>query len=913
MKPTQRILSLLSLLPAALLPAQTHTWLGQPPTSPGRVSSWSDPAYWSTGVVPDGTGDVAQIAPKSVFSALNEYVGPETILIRNDDIALASLVYLAPAGYVSANIAFPAVQIGSLTTGAGSLTLTGPGLRYESTVLRPPEFRLENGRLELRDNAAFASAYTLDVRGTDGANQVWLRDRSTLERINLNLGASSRLDVSGQARVLSSLLNLQGAHASFSDSSALLNSSVGLHGPGLILFADNAAAGSNYFYFNRPAGSVDTILRFAGRSTAQAGSVYSYNSSGIVEFTEQADTTQLNLYYVRQLDITGATTGAGTTGRQRALTNTPAATSVVADDARTVSLGQVSVTDLLLGSNSLRLNGGSLNYISDTGGAHVALDGANLAGGGLIQDGPISLFLNQAATSPYAVPLTVASGLVYSYRENLGPVTIQPAGQFQPLAGRIASVVNAGRWFQSSSTVRVTGDFTQTASGVLSLSGYSAIWPVLEVGGTARLDGRLEIHGSGGYFVGSRRNLLLRAATVNGRFSQAPEYQLSPMLATGVEYSGNEVYFVQRQLPFAKAGATPSQQALGAHLDATLGSASGNYYQLLLRLNLNQNPALIAAGLGQLAPDRYGALNEQGFAAAAAHHGLIARRLAALATSGASRGFTVFAEGYRLENRLAAVDGLVGTEFTLDGTAAAAAWRQGRWTVGVSAAQDRSRGNLDGLGSTARLESTAPGAFARYQSGRFFVQGAASRSADRYTLRRNSGLLNWPAVVAAQPRGTRTDLALSAGYTFGRDAWTVTPYAGVLASHVKLDDFAETTASGLPGTELSFRNWSVGSLRARAGLDAAWALKQGRLTPRLSVAWLHEFERDRGFSAGLTAAGGAAYRAPGRPAETDLVQASLGLDWRLTTRLGLSLHAGLARGRHSDFISDCAAGLRWQF
>jgi uncharacterized protein with beta-barrel porin domain len=913
MHATKAILCFLALFTATLLPAQTNTWLGQPPTVPGRVSSWSNPAYWSAGVVPNGAGDAAQILPKSLFSGLNEYVGSETILIANIDIRLASLGYVAPTGFASANLVFPAVQIGSLTAGAGSLSLAGTGLRYDSTVLRPPEFRLENGRLELAGPATFASAYSLDVRATDGANEVWLRDSSRLERINLTLGASSRLDVADQARVLFSALTLQSAHAVFTGTSALLNSNLGLQGPGLVLFTDDAQASSNFVYFNRPAGSVDTILRFGGRSTAQAGTVYSYNSAGIVEFTEQANSEQLNLMGVRQLDVTGASTGTGTTGRQRAVTNAPAATSVVADDARTVSLGQVGVTDLLLGSNSVRLNGGQLNYIGDIGGAYVANDGSNLAGGGIIQDGPVSLVLNRANNSPYAVPVTVARGLVYSYREQVGPVIIQTAGQFQALAGTIASVENSGHWFHGSPGVQIAGDFTQTPSGTLSVFDYNQKWPALEVRGTAHLAGRLEIFGSGGYFVGTRRSLLLRAAAVSGRFSQAPGTQLSPMLATGVEYSDREVYFVQRQLPFVNAGATPSQQALGAHLDATLGSASGTYYQLLLRLNFNQDPALIAAGLGQLAPDRYGALNEQSFAAAAAHLGLMERRLAVLAASDAPRGFTVFADGYRQENRFAQAAGLVGTDFTVNGAAAAAAWRGGRWTVGVSATRDRTRGNLDGLGSTARIESTAPGAFARYQAGRFFIQGAASRSSDRYELRRNSGLISWPAFVSAQPRGTRTDLALSTGFAFGRNGWTITPFAGLLASHVKLDDFVETTAGGMGSNELFFRNWSVGSFRSRAGFDAAWTLKQGRVTPRLSVIWLHEFARDRGFSTGLTAAGGAAYRAPGRPAETDLVQASLGVDWRLTSRLGLSLHAGVARGRNSDVVSDCAAGLRWHF
>ncbi len=84
-------------------------------------------------------------------------------------------------------------------------------------------------------------------------------------------------------------------------------------------------------------------------------------------------------------------------------------------------------------------------------------------------------------------------------------------------------------------------------------------------------------------------------------------------------------------------------------------------------------------------------------------------------------------------------------------------------------------------------------------------------------------------------------------------------------------------------------------------------------SPRLSVVWLHELEKNRGIDAGLIGAGGAMYHAPGRPAETDLFQAGLGLDWHLNRQFAFSLNAGLARGKNSDTTSDFSAGFRWEF
>jgi uncharacterized protein with beta-barrel porin domain len=672
------------------------------------------------------------------------------------------------------------------------------------------------------------------------------------------------------------------------------------------------------FFFNQPPLGTDNIVRFAGQTFVTGGYAQGWSASGAIEFTDQADTTGFTINGPRLVDVSGASTGTGTTGRQRATSDVLAATTVTANDARTVTLGTVNTTDLILGSNNVRLQGGMIYNIRDTGGAYRAADGSNLAGGGIIMAGggyPGLILQPGNEPNPYAVPLAIESGTVNNYRDRLGAVTIQQPGSLNlNYTGTSGSIANAGRLSVMVPGYQVNGNFTQSSTGLLyfPVSNNGAFVPSLTITGQAALDGTLSVP-VGGAFVGSRRLTLIRAGSVSGSFAAAPSVRLSPMLSIGIEYSPTEVAVAYTQRPFVNAGATASQQSLGAHLDANLTTNNTQLNNLLLRLNTLQDSSLIAAGLGQLAPDRYGVLNEQGFATAAVRQGALDRRLAGLRTLPANTGFVLFAEGGAFQHRFKQVDGLTPVTLKGDGGQAGFAWRKGAWTLGLAAGRDKTRGDLDDFDSRADIESSATTAFAQYQRGRYFIQGSANRTSDDYSLLRNSGLAYWPSMVSATPRGRRLDLALAAGAAFTAKAWSLTPSLGVLSSRVQLDDFAEQRVSGNFGSELAFTGWSVSSLRSRVGFAAARTVAGGKLTPRLSVAWLHEFENDRSFSAGLVTAGGARYRAPGRPAETDLVQATLGLDWRINDRLGFSLNAGAARGRNSDTVSDFSAGLQWRF
>ena len=111
---------------------------------------------------------------------------------------------------------------------------------------------------------------------------------------------------------------------------------------------------------------------------------------------------------------------------------------------------------------------------------------------------------------------------------------------------------------------------------------------------------------------------------------------------------------------------------------------------------------------------------------------------------------------------------------------------------------------------------------------------------------------------------------------------------------------------------MAFQDWSRESRRVRVGAEFRGRLWQDRVTPRLSATWWHEFETDRTIPARFVGKP-TGYLAPGRPADLNLVQVSLGFDWRLTKQLVFSATATGVRGDYSRQASEFSGGLRWEF
>lgn len=882
---------LAALLNSGTAPAQTATWIGSDLTS---AQDWNDGTNWDTGVAPNATTAIAVINdPADATSSTG------SIQISSTTVDLAELRFgtstADDTGTLPRRLLVTAPY--ALPPAGSTLNLHGVGITTANGADGNPPYTVSVGmgsQLHFYNSAGIDGTNVsigFEGSGSGFSGAVAFHDQSSAGRVAIFMQGSGVGLVSFDGQSSAATATIQADSLTFADQSTAANAHITTYAFGsTVVFRDQASAGQASINLSRY-GSVT----FSDQADAGTTTVSCSLESGGVFIRDQAVTSGLTIASFPdsggasggRLDISGASGGVTVRGLD----------------------GGVRVN---LGANTLTLG----PAVRDQ-----KLGGAITGTGGLVLDTDRVVSVTRSDNS-YTGPTDVRSGTLHLASGRISATTVAAQAALTG-AGTIAGdLLNHGSVRPATpqgQPLTVQGNFTQTGSGALAVRLASpGSYDQLAVAGAATLDGALLISVFESLpSVGDARYAFLTAQEVAGTFASVSGVPSDlPMLHYRLVYTTQDVALEIAQQSFAAVALTPAQRALGAHLDATLGAATGGYRTILLILNTRPTTAEVVAGLSQLAPDRYAVLSEEAFSAATARQSAIDRRLTSLRRthSAGQSGGEVFFEGGQRRTTYLADDGLGKVEFRSNSGLAGAAWSRDRWTFGATVASGRSAADLDRLGSNMKVRSVAPGLFAQYTSGAFFLHATATTSHDEYTLQRDTSLVGYSATATAQPDGSRTDLALTAGYGFTRGGWTITPSFGLLGSQLKVDDFSETLASGNPGSEMTVTDWSVRSLRSRAGFDLAYRSSSGALVPRLGVMWLHEFERDRGFTARLAAAPAAsAYRASGRPAETDLVQADIGLDWRISRRLGFSANAGLARGRNTDIVSDFSAGFRWEF
>lgn len=913
--------------------AQTATWI-----TPGTVASsatlagdWNTAANWDTGIVPNASGAVAVVNQSTNAAMLTPIPGGALPVILGD--VTAGEVRFALPGVGDTH--FTGLYVGSpfmsgpTTYPTGHLRLDGAGITIGAagtSALTYVDLHVQPGS-------------TLDFAGTAGVT----RTGFTLHRLILNGLAGQPASV----RFFDEAAPGTGAWGvgdiftggpvkwEFRDRSSAGGIYLPLDSATTVTFFDHASAGASTLHFVYDGPVNDATVRFTGASTAAAATIDSPNRLiGAVEFIGQATGGSASLNNLRRLDITGASTGTGSTGRQRATTSVLAPVSRVADDARTIVLNNVAIQDLLLGSNTLQVSSGFIGNIRDSGGAYVSAAGENLVGGGLIKVGPGSLYLSAPGFNPadpahlsYNVmsgPTIVRQGELVLFNR-LADTTVESAGLLSAAGIVNGNLLNQGRVAPYAwPGLQVTGNFTQTAGGTLVANTNALLDPAspvsVRVDGTAALGGRLEAFAYAGLFPnrspGTLTQTILTAGAVSGRFdSIAPS---SARILVTPLYGPASFSLRFELLPIAALAATPSGRALGAYLDRIyrpdVYTFPNNYNGLIDGLNSLVSRQDFNRALDNYAPDRYGAMVDSGLAAATAHHAALDRVLA-MTRDAVNGSIHAFAEGSHRRHTFDAVDGLPQAGGTVNGGLVGVAWNRGPWSFGGWIAAEKSRLQLDPAGSRADIDSVEPGLFVQYAAGGFFAHAGAGLSRDRYDLRRTVDYVFYGNTVltdTAAPGGTRTDYSATVGWTGRRGGWAFTPFVGAVFAKWAVDDFTESNNSTLKYEPLAFAGWTQDSRRARTGLELKGSLLSDRLRPRLAATWWREFETDRSIPAHFVGAS-SGYLAPGRPADRNLVQASLGFDWEVARRLTFTVTATGARGDHSRLDSDFSAGFRREF
>lgn len=927
---TQRLfLACICLLAAALASAQTATWIGPGSYSGPLTADWNDPANWDPAGVPaSGTVVINQSTPWSPSTPVAGGARP----VLTGGASLDRISFDLPAANTSR---YAGLYVGSSAAGnpTGHLQLTGTGLSVQAGAGSPfvtlVEVTVEPGSfLDFRNQATLTNTGSATFRlnlignGTSAATLRFFDDAAP------GAGVLTPSSVFAAGRVRYDFHDR--ANAGTSNFYAVTPN-------GMAEFHDQASAGSSTFTIGYGGMGADGIVRFGGASTAAQGTIKGTNmQAGAVEFVEQADGGTATVQYLRRLDITGVATGTGTTGRVRATTSGLAPASVVADDARTVRLGSVTVWDVLLGSNTLEVGSGYILNLRDSGGAYRSAAGENLVGGRLIKVGPGFLTLTGPTYNP-ADPLhpsynvitatSIVRGGQLTLYNRLASVVVESGGTLSGTGIVDGNLVNQGRYLQEGGqSLRVTGDYTQTAGGAFEARASSgSLYPNagLSVTGTANLAGRLVTSAYAGLFAnrapGSLEIEVLTAGGINGRFDTLDTSGQSVRIKTLVDYQPNRVALRYDFLPIADLAATPTQRALGAYLDRIYsfdGQIFPNNFQAIVDgLNGATSLEVFQGILDNFAPDRYGALPDQAFATAAARRSDLDRWLHGLAPA-ARDGVAVFFTGSNRERTLKPAAGLPEAGFRTTGGTAGALWRHGPWSLGAFVAVERSRGELDRAGSRGDTDSVEPGLLAQYRAGGFFIDAAASRSRDEHTLSRVVNYLYYGNVTrqpSAAPEGSRRDLSCTVGYEWNRRGLTVRPFAGVVQSRWAADTFTEASP-GVPFAHepMTIADWTADSRRWRAGVAVAADLWHDRVRLTLTATGWRELETERPIPARFRAAT-ASYAAPGRLVEEDLRQVAAGLEWRINRHLTASLTAAGMSGDHSRPTRDFTLGLGWAY
>lgn len=709
----------------------------------------------------------------------------------------------------------------------------------------------------------------------------------------------------------------------FSDNSSAGTGSIFARGSTRVFFRDNATAGSAQLNFTTLNHADRNILRFEGRSSA-GSALISTSGFGLsdVEFTDQSDGSQVRINFAHGLDISGASTGTGTTGRTRAATLDRTPASVVADDARTVAVGHATTNIVALGSNTLLIGSGALRIITDVG-VYQSGSGQTMTGGGLVKVGPgnLDLFF-EPTTLPYAVPLEVREGTVGAFRQVLGRTTVGPAGTLRLSSSNVqGDLVNAGRIEVSIGGNRqVAGNLTQSAGSTLAVtSTFLGVQfpppPALQITGTATLAGRLEVTGPGSSLLLSSSmpatRTLLTAGNVTGRFDTVL-FNSVARVRMETRYSPAAVSLDFSLRPYSDFGSTPAGLAMSRHLD----TFADDYFNIPfpLRSLVSQMNTISAASLTavieSLVPDVYGAAFDSALQSGRSLRNAVAQSL--MASAGRPKGFTTVFSGNSRRSRFDAIQGLPEARDSSAGGMVGMIGAFGDVTAGLFVAQDDSETELDHKGSLAEREMQNAALSVCYRTKGFHAQMIAAAGRGEANLRR---LVGTPGQGPLARGTTDTQLRLYSGelgYHLDKDRWRLGASVAYTNTAVKWDGFTETNGSG---SELTLAGLDFDSRQLRTGVQAAVRLAQDKLRLRASITAVRELEEDRTFLARLAGAPASTgfYRAPGRPADRDAVEAGLEAEWYLRPNLVLSASYAGARGDHARVTGDFSAGFRWSF
>jgi len=539
---------------------------------------------------------------------------------------------------------------------------------------------------------------------------------------------------------------------------------------------------------------------------------------------------------------------------------------------------------LALGSGTLTVNTSGYSTLASQ---ITGTGGLNIQGNGV-------LALTGANT--FTGPTAISSGTLAVDGQLTSNVTTSGTGTLSGGGQVVGNVVNGGMVAPGVSigTLSVVGDFSQTASGRYQVEvngqGANDRLTISGASGTATLGGSVFVAPQAGSYAPKTTYTILSATGgVTGTYASVASSL--PFLLPSLSYGTNKVFLSLQIGGFAAAAQTPTQATIGAVLDATVATATGNYATVLGALST------LSAAEGQAVMTSISGQNYAGFSTAGVLTAQLFMSNFAAQAGGGSGG----------TNRVALAQ---ACDIACDGAPPSGDW--GAWggpigglgTIGINAPVGGLTYNLAGFAAGLDRKVTPNllfGVTAGYTSGTDWVSGFQGSGTSNtvqtglygvysqgpayldalvgyaYSSNQMSRPLQIPglAPMTAQGRTGANQFfgQLETGYRVevgGTGQAFVTPFARLQGSTSTQNAFNEWGAGSL---DLSVAAQTTNSVRSVLGAQLGWAMDMGwldKLALKVSLGWGHEYaDTDRPVTASFAGAPAASFTTYGIAPQRD--------------------------------------------
>lgn len=520
---------------------------------------------------------------------------------------------------------------------------------------------------------------------------------------------------------------------------------------------------------------------------------------------------------------------------------------------------------------------------------------------------------DRSTPSVFAGQVTVANGAALSGNGSVGSLDNHGLTQSGGTAG----------------TLSVAGNLSNAADGVLDLTVTSPTSTVLAVGGTATLDGGLQVRSLAPYTGNTTYSLITAGGGVNGTFSSTSLPSLA-FLDTSLVYGPNQVGLAvsRNQTTFAEVAATPNQRGVARALESYSG-AEGSAGDVLSDQVVNLDRASARAAFDSLSGEIHAstasslledsrhvrdALNDRMRQPGCGTEEDELRRTLAPGDNRLSR------EGCQGQDEMVGWLRVLGSWGDMEGDSNTAGLDRNlsgfmlgtdrqlgeQWRGGVAAGYTHSDIDAQRRQSDATINSTHLAAYLNSQHDALAVRLGAAYSWHRISTKRNVSVGSYNDRLKANYDARSAQVFGEVGYALDAAGVALEPFVGLAYVNYDSDTGREKGGAGRLSAKSS-QDITFSTVGLRAGKRITLG-NGSQITPRAALGWRHAYG-DTKPDADLTfIEGGGSFTTQGVPIAKDSALVEVGLDYQISPagKLGIGYSGQLSHDNRDHAMTSAS-------